>query len=266
MKKILCIAYFFFFGLFTHAMHNFLHAKSDCQERDYPDSAFLACNLKFTLALIVKSRIKNRHDLNNWIAHPSCMQSPLYACVSSDKYLGITKELLKAGADPNSSGAVWSGGNCLLNAVESYAVKTVKILLKKGADPNVRCLPNSILHHACTIAKECSYQYPLALIHNKNLIRIIRLLLVYGADPNAHNQEGRTPLFQLMFVGERGVPLITLLLTFGADIDIKDKEGRDSIDYAKYCKQNRSYDYYDGLDFLQSWKEGKICLKKKKLR
>ena len=62
-------------------------------------------------------------------------------------------------------------------------------------------------------------------------IQMIHLLLWSGANINALNESGRTPLSVAAERGEE--PIVRELLTSGADIAVKDSIGKTPEDYAK---------------------------------
>ena len=62
-------------------------------------------------------------------------------------------------------------------------------------------------------------------------VEIVKILLERGANPNAEDDAGRTPLHDAAFKGH--VEIVKLLLERGADPWIADKGGHIPLDYAK---------------------------------
>ena len=87
--------------------------------------------------------------------------------------LALMVALLRAGADPNDVLA-------LVSAMESQAggEGAVLALLRYGMDPNIRILQGTPLHLAIWLDR----------------VDVVLLLLRYGADLDARNEDGETPL------------------------------------------------------------------------
>ncbi len=78
-------------------------------------------------------------------------------------------------------------------AVRDFDEEALKALLKSGADPNRRTTRTSLARGDETplhIAVKCLEEDP----RTEQLNRIIEILLDYGANPNAHNHYGVTPV------------------------------------------------------------------------
>lgn len=213
------------------------------------------------VAQIVENRIQSGMNLNQPIKGFSF--SILFLSVDDDERLSTTKKLLKHGVDHKVTMLKSYSGipteiviTPLLEALDECAIKTVKILLKAGADPKFTQYMDrgSIMHCACWSAVREEPRHSI-----KKYVKGARLLLHYGADPNARDQLGQTPLFQCVFAGKKGLPMMRLLLLWGADIAIKDYKGNDVIAWAER-HNSRTY------QFLKDWQDGKIKFKKKKLR
>jgi ankyrin repeat protein len=127
--------------------------------------------------------------------------------------VGRLKELLAAGADPNS--VVSASGRTLLMAAQSGPV--VRLLLEHGAVPGIRDNKGATaLHHAvaCHEAME-----------------IVPLLLERGADIDATDDTGFTALISAV-VNDKP-DLVRLLLERGADPGIRTHEDQSALDWAQ---------------------------------
>jgi ankyrin repeat protein len=62
---------------------------------------------------------------------------------------------------------------------------------------------------------------------------VINILVEAGADINATNIDGRTPLIFASYLSYNPEAIITTLLQLGADPKIKDNTGKTAIDYAR---------------------------------
>jgi len=94
----------------------------------------------------------------------------------------------------------------------------VELLLRHGADPNVRdSAGNTALHRAA----------------ENGVTDVVAVLLRYGADPNARNKEGRTPLHVAAERCRRDV--VELLLRHGADPNARSARGATPLYYAANC-------------------------------
>ena len=87
--------------------------------------------------------------------------------------------------------------------------KTIELLINNGADINSHQskLTETPLHRLCARIKP--------------QIDVITMILKNGADVNAINVSGKTPVFYCSF--NYSVELLNLLVKYGADINIKDK-------------------------------------------
>ena len=138
---------------------------------------------------------------------------------------------LEAGADPNKAAKSEKWYPPIFNASKySDDVAVVHELVKAGADPVSREPDNgnTPLHSAASIWGE------------QNL-DTIKALLEYGADPNARNIYGSTPL-RLSFGGKRkhepSPELVELFLKVGADPNLQSQNGTSPMTLVK-SQENR---------------------------
>lgn len=92
-----------------------------------------------------------------------------------------------------------------------------KLLLAAGADPNIKMgiNNNSVLSYACTYNIQ---------------IKIIRLLIGYGANVNSRNLLGNTPLIHA--INKKNINIIKILLDAEANVNIKNKSGETPLQIA----------------------------------
>jgi palmitoyltransferase len=117
------------------------------------------------------------------------------------------RRLLDAGADPNATDEHGSG------TLLTFEPRVIEYLLSRGADPNVQ-------------TNETGSPVLLGLTHGDHL-ECVRLLLEGGANPNrAAAATGETPLHGAVTnkVLDRS-PLVKLLLDYGADPNARTKPG-----------------------------------------
>ena len=77
---------------------------------------------------------------------------------------------------------------------------------------------------------------PLGYIGNRNL-EGLNILIKAGADVNAQEMDGTTALMMATYKGVGSEDLVISLLNAGADVDIKDQEGRTALDWALHSPQ-----------------------------
>ncbi len=126
----------------------------------------------------------------------------------------LLPDLLAAGADPNRTGA--RGLTPLYIAASHVNEDACRILLRHGAQPNFGSMEDSSAPlHGCLKADSTTQQRQ----------AVMQVLLAAGADANAADAQGRTPLFYCSTPAEAEA-----LLAAGAEINAKDHQGNTAFD------------------------------------
>lgn len=149
----------------------------------------------------------------------------LYRSVICGHY-ETTELLLKSGADPNIRTKM--GDTALHQASDNRQYKLAELLILNNADPNIQ---------------QNDGETPLHLASFKGDTDMIKLLLFHKADPNLQNLTfGKTPLHYS--VDYSYTEIISLLISYNANPDLKDKHGKSPKDISRspevLCLLNRS--------------------------
>jgi len=167
--------------------------------------------------------------------------------------------LLEHGADPNIRTKdntltrtiftmQWffeAGATPFVRAAQSGDLELLKLLIKHGADPLAKTDHNDT---ALTAAAGIGWVEGVTYEHSvKENVETVRYLLDLGLDPNAANNDGRTPLMGAALKGRNDVVL--LLVDHGARLDQRDKGSRDTDTVVSVNAGHtwRAVDYADGL-------------------
>lgn len=146
----------------------------------------------------------------NFVDPASPTSSILGLALECKAKIDVIKLLLKKGAD------VIRVPEALLGTCHKHQVKKTELLLKHGADPNV---------------KDAQGLTPLMISLFGNWDRFIRPLVKYGADLNAVDNHGRTALIIAAKLNNIGA--VRELLRCGADPYLKDNDGRTAMELGR---------------------------------
>ena len=167
--------------------------------------------------------------------------------VDRERLLQLIRTLLDRGAHPNARTAEvpptrrflmglgdlswvdFTGQTPFLRAALSGDFAVMKLLLDKGADPNIPTFSGTT---ALMAAAGVNWVINQTFTEDPTTqIEALKLCLEKGADVNAANSMGLTPVFG---AANRGADnLLAFLVERGARLDIKDKEGRTPMVWAE---------------------------------
>ena len=166
----------------------------------------------------------------------SCVKSPI-PLVRNKHYDELKTHLDK---NPQTVNYKTENGTTALHEACYYkSVKTVKLLLAKGANPNAKTAKGNLgitpFHNAVVYNK-----------NNKNEAKeIILLLIKYGADINSVDSNGRNVLLHDVSNGKS--QFFSLLMDNGADLFQKGKNGYTA--FSCLCELSNMPDYTPGYFF-----------------
>ena len=161
------------------------------------------------------------NNLDRWGWH-------LLHYAAQENNIEVAKELLRQGADINVKKDIQIDGSALEStgkgetplheAVFSTNEKFAKFLIEQKVDIEARDYAfRTPLHFACWI---------------DGYTQIIQQLLENGANPNAQDKWGWTPLHRIVFASPENKEAIQLLFSHGARDDIKNMSGKTASDIA----------------------------------
>lgn len=183
-------------------------------------------------------------------------RTPLTLAVTLNK-IEFVELLLKYGANPNPKKSVdyspiheafikydKTGNNIeIINLLIIYGVNKMHLLnmyiwFDKFEDIEPLIQNNKYLINQ----RNTDYYTPLMFAASQNKIKIVELLLKYGANPNINNYSNRSPLFEAVY--HQNYDMVQLLIKNGADINLREtlstfihnisiKYGNSILGYAK---------------------------------
>ncbi len=138
------------------------------------------------------------------------------------RFLAIFQWLAAKASDPNA--ADYRGCTLLMAAVDRDDLTTVKLLIERGANINARMKPSFDNYSALYLAVDG------AGMSSEDPSPITLFLLEHGADANAPDRNGNTPLIQ---AAERGkTRTAKALLAHGADASRRGNDGKNALQMA----------------------------------
>ena len=166
----------------------------------------------------------NKVDRSGWTAL-------FYALSSEHNRHECVRTLLNSGADVNK---VDRNGNTPLTIAAHYGdYEALMMLLEEGADVNVgSALHAAVLGNSRTMLESPCQSLNLLISHrvaaiSRNLPQFIETLIAAGANVNAINQQGHTPM--MCAAHKNDLNLVTFFLRAEASINEKDKYGKNAL-------------------------------------
>ena len=121
--------------------------------------------------------------------------------------------------------------DALYQAAGEGNTQQVKAFLDRGVKVNERTSDGSYaLNHAAV----------------ENQVKVMRILLARGADPNVQNSQGDTPLICATKYAGGKATTVRLLVEADTDLGVRDNKGKTALDYAKAKAQQEAITLMEG--------------------
>jgi ankyrin repeat protein len=162
----------------------------------------------------------------------------------------VARLLLERGATPNArlsanppgwkgdaiaaqntfGNVVGAGTTPFLRAAKNADLPMMRLLLEKKADPAIatRNGTTALMALVGGLGRKYGADLRVSPAEEKNALEAAKLLLDLGADVNAANEAGQTPLHAAAAIGANGV--VGFLVERGARLDARTRQGRTALD------------------------------------
>lgn len=121
-------------------------------------------------------------------------------------------------------------GTALHYAVSNRNTAMVRLLLKQGAQVNAPANFSNPVKHGMVALDKIT---PLMLAVTFGPLEVVQALIDAGADVNARDLRGMTPLIYSVSSETQDAAIVKLLLAKGADPDVKSNAGETALDWAR---------------------------------
>jgi len=179
----------------------------------YSDETIFNLAIKKNNIEVIKLLIKDTKYIN------------ILLCLSIEKSKKeITSYLIESSDDLDKISNLADNRTPLSISISMNDYESAELLIKKGANPNKM--------------SDSTYRQniPLRSVCDKQNLKILKLLLDNGANPNITGSDGRTALFNAIEATKANKEIIRYLIKNGADINKEDNSGISPLSFAESSK------------------------------